>query len=88
MSGNDFCTLGIGNGKWPSLFPTFGIKNGNAKFNFQLLELGMKNSVPNQTWEIIDKRVQGKTWEREFPLMSASLVADPFDATPLLFILI
>ena len=41
MSRNDFCTFGIGNGKWPSLFPTFGIGNGNEKSNYHGLGLGM-----------------------------------------------
>ena len=54
MSGNEFCTFGFGIGKWPSLFPTFGIKNGNKKSNSQLLEWGMgiKNQIPNfWDWE-------------------------------------
>ena len=41
MSGNDFFTFGIDNGKWPSLIPTFGIRNGNEKYNSQLLGLKM-----------------------------------------------
>ena len=42
---------------------SFGILNGNEKSNSQLLGwgMGMKNSVPNQTWEIISKRVSGKS---------------------------
>ena len=52
MSGNDFCTFGIGNGKWPSLFPAFGIGNGNTKLNSQLLGLGIKNLISNYwDWE-------------------------------------
>ena len=48
ISGNDFCTFGIGNRKWPSLFPNFEIVNGNEKFKSQILGLGMgmKNSIP------------------------------------------
>ena len=42
---------------------SFGILNGNEKSNSQLLGLGMgmKNCVPNQTWEIIYKKVSGKS---------------------------
>ena len=57
MSGNDFCTFGIWNGKWPSLFPTFGIGNVNTKSYSQYLGLGigMKNKIPNSwywEWEL------------------------------------
>ena len=41
MSGNDYFTFGIGNGKWPSLFLIFGIGNGNSNYNSQILGLGM-----------------------------------------------
>ena len=54
MSGNDFFTFGIGNGKWPSLFPIFRIGSGNKKYNSQILGLGMgmKNQIPNfWDWE-------------------------------------
>ena len=79
-----FAKKNIEDGIWPSLFQTFGIENGNAKQNSQLLELTnqMKKSAPSPTWEIIEKRVSKKRWEREFPLMSAPLVAYPSDATP------
>ena len=35
MSRNDFCTFGIGNWKWPSLFQTFGIDNGSIRKKFE-----------------------------------------------------
>ena len=41
MSGNDYCTFGIGNGKGLSLFPTFGIGNEYEKLCPQLLGLEM-----------------------------------------------
>ena len=59
MGRNNFCTFGSGNGKWPSLFPTYKIVNGNIKkittfrigngneqSNFQQLglKMGMKTS--------------------------------------------
>ena len=31
--------------------------------------MGTQNSVPSQTWERIDSKVLGKSWEQEFPLM-------------------
>jgi hypothetical protein len=56
MSGNDFFTFGIGNGKWPSVFPIFGIWNRNKKYNSQLsglgMGMGMNNQIPNLwDWE-------------------------------------
>ena len=35
--------------------------------------MGMKNSVSNLSWDRIDERVLGKSWEREFPLMPGTL---------------
>ena len=35
MSGNDFCTFGIGNWKWPSLLQTSGIENGSIMKNLE-----------------------------------------------------
>ena len=43
--------------------------------------MGMKNSVPNPSWEIIYKRKLGKSWKKEVPLMPSPLVADPTDST-------
>ena len=42
MSGNDVCTCAIRNGKWPSLFPFFGIGNWNERSKSQLLRLGIR----------------------------------------------
>ena len=41
------------------------------------LGMGMINCGSNTTQKIIDKRVPGKSWEQEFPLMSAPLEAYP-----------
>ena len=48
MSGNGFCTFGIGNEKWLSLFPSFGTGNGDNQSNSQQLWFGMgtKNQIP------------------------------------------
>ena len=56
------------------------------KAESQLLGLGMglKNSVPNPTWEFIYKILSGKSWEWEVPLMPSLLEAGQPDATPLL----
>ena len=44
-------------------FCTFRILNGNAKSNSKHMGLwmGLKNLVPNTTWERMDKRVMGKS---------------------------
>ena len=65
MSGNDFWTLGIGNGKLPSQFPNFWIGNGKNKYDSQLLGLGMgmNKQIPN-VWD----------WEWEWKLKSQHLV--------------
>ena len=72
--------------KWKIQFLTFGIGNRKDKSNSKILLLGMgiQNSVPNPTLERIYKRVSGKCWEREVPLMPSPLVADPPNWTPLL----
>ena len=41
MSGNDFCTIGIGIWKQPSLFEPLEIENGNEKSNSQRLRMAM-----------------------------------------------
>ena len=73
MSRNDFCTYGIGNGKWPSLFLTSRIGNGNEKLNSQLSGLGMKmnNSTSNfwdwdWEWKTVFQTQPGKEFPKEY----------------------
>ena len=66
--------LGMGNGQ--AFSQLLGAEIGMKKTNSQLwvLGMGMKNSVPNPTWEKIAKRVSGKSWEQKFPLTPSLLV--------------
>ena len=71
MSGNDFFTFGIGNGKWPSLFPIFEIGNGNKKYNIKFHTFGIENENINPNiWElhIISQKVGNGTGNYKMPL--------------------